>query len=118
MNIALVVFVDADINTVDYRLEQLDKELLNAPLEKRQPDEKIAIFVPKRNIETWIHYLKGDKVNEEEVYPKLPKESYCKNFVKKLAHNRNEPLREDAPDSLKKACIELARIISKAGVNL
>ena len=116
LNISLVIFVDADVNTVNYRLKQLDKELVSALLNRnrrnrRQTNEKIAIFVPKRNIETWIRYLKGNKVNEEAIYSKLPKESACKTFVKRLAHNYNEPLPEDAPHSLKKACIELARII-------
>jgi hypothetical protein len=82
LNISLVIFVDADVNTVNYRLKQLDEELLSALLNRRQTNEKIAIFVPKRNIETWIRYLKGNKVNEEAIYSKLPKESRANAFKK------------------------------------
>lgn len=35
--------------------------------------ETIAIFVYKRNIETWIHYLERKIVNEEDTYAKLDK---------------------------------------------
>ncbi len=110
LNIALVVVMDADPeNSVDYRLGQLDDGLA----QKRQPGEKIGIFIPKRNIETWIYYLKGNKVNEKKNYPKLDRESDCRPFVIKLADNckNNKPLPQDAPDSLKRACNELQRII-------
>ncbi len=53
----LVVLIDADTETVKATLKDLDNALIENSQELRKPDEKIAIFVPKRNIETWIHYL-------------------------------------------------------------
>lgn len=64
------------------------------------------------NVETWIHYLQGEEVDEEkEDYPKFKKKSICKPLVKELAVNRNHALHEDAPSSLKSACKELHRIL-------
>jgi hypothetical protein len=45
-------------------------ELAQAP---RLETEKIAIFVPARNIETWIHYLNGNDCNEKESYNSMIK---------------------------------------------
>ena len=64
LNIALAVMLDADIGNVVERLQELENSLSQMSLPQRQPDEKIGIFVPKRNIETWIHYLQGEPVNE------------------------------------------------------
>lgn len=112
LNISLVVFIDADPGcTVNDRLIQLENELKDASIEKRKLNEKIAIFIPKRNIETWIHYLKGIQVNEDEAYPKLDNPSSCKAEVQQLAENRNNPLPNAAPDSLKNACPEMHRIL-------
>ena len=64
LSVGLVVLIDADTNNIQDRLRQLDQALIEDAQEIRQPHEKIAIFVPKRNIETWIHYLQGENVDE------------------------------------------------------
>lgn len=108
-DIALAVVVDADTRTVAERVKQMDENLET----DRQPDERIAIFTPKRNIETWIYYLKGQAVDEETVYPKLQKASECKEDVKRLALEICPAgLPDDAPPSLHAACAELKRILS------
>jgi len=53
-SVCLVVLIDADRMTVTDRLHQLDTALEEDSQPRRQEDERIAIFVPKRNIETWI----------------------------------------------------------------
>lgn len=73
--ISLVVVIDADKYTVADRLHQLDTALEEDSQPRRQEEEQIAIFVPKRNIETWIYYLQGETVDEETAYPKLLRES-------------------------------------------
>jgi hypothetical protein len=103
--------IDADTRTVRQHLTELENQLTASGQSRRQSDERIGIFVPKRNIETWIHYLKGEAVNEEDEYPYLDNESDCAPYVKRLAENRSQPLPEDAPPSLKAACDELNRII-------
>ena len=108
----LAVVIDADKHTIEERLRQLDATLEDDGQPKRQPNEKIAIFVPKRNIETWIHYLKGEAVDEETAYPKLARESQCKPHIDKLVKKICPAgLPEDAPPSLHAACEELSRIL-------
>lgn len=114
----LIVLIDADPKySVKQRLDSLDSALeeneeYSQP--KRKPEEKIAIFVPKRNIETWIYYLRGETVDEETKYPKLAKPGDCKNDLDKLLDwcNSNQGLPEDAPPSLQAACGELQRIFN------
>lgn len=52
--IALIVVIDADRDTVARRQRQLDETLGDLP---RRPDERIALMVPRRNIETWMTVL-------------------------------------------------------------
>lgn len=51
--VALIVVIDADLETVTRRQQQLDETLDLA----RQPAERIALVVPRRNIETWLAVL-------------------------------------------------------------
>lgn len=115
LNISLLIMIDADPeNSVGNRLAQLDDALARASLDRRHAGEKIALIVPKRNIETWIHYFNGTDINETDDYPKLAKASDCKPAVEKAADCRNGTLPDNAPDSLKRACMELHRILPKA----
>jgi len=112
INIALVVMIDADTREVVEHFRELENALHEATLSERQPDEQIGVFVPKRNIETWIHYLQGQSVNEIEEYPRFKgNEGICRPLVERLAINRDTPLPESAPNSLKIACSELKRIL-------
>ncbi|MDZ8136750.1 MAG: hypothetical protein RM049_15805 [Nostoc sp. DedQUE04] len=107
----LVVLIDADKKTVEERLKQLDDALIEDLQQIRQSKEAIAIFIPKRNIETWIHYLQGETVDEEIEYSKLNKESACKPYVENLVNQYYQGLDENAPPSLQAACEELQRIL-------
>ncbi|MBC6452667.1 MAG: hypothetical protein GDA43_05235 [Hormoscilla sp. SP5CHS1] len=109
--ISLVVVIDADKYTVADRLHQLDTALEEDSQPRRQEEEQIAIFVPKRNIETWIYYLQGETVDEETAYPKLLRESDCKSDVEELAQQCPRGLDENAPRSLHMACDELQKIL-------
>lgn len=111
--IGLVVLIDADKRTLQERLHQLADALSEAAQPERRSDEAIAIFIPKRNIETWIHYLQGEVVNEEDSYAKFDKnEAFCKLDIEKLAEEcRSHNLSENAPQSLQAACGELQRLL-------
>jgi hypothetical protein len=78
---------------------------------KRGPDEPIAIFIPKRNIETWIRYLQGQAVDEVTVYPKLQNKSDCKSVVDKLPEQCRTGLPIASPPSLQLACDEMRRLV-------
>lgn len=98
MKRGLVAVIDADTGTVDQRYKQLLDQ-------SRGKDEKIAIFVPKRNIETWIAYLKdGTAVNETDEYPKLEKhEGECQPAVDRLIEITRQGVLADCPPSLQRA---------------
>lgn len=101
---ALVTMIDADTLTVSERLNQLSP----LPIET----EKIVRLVPKRNIETWIHYLNNDlsSVNETDIYPKLDKESACKPGVEKWVSFCLIGLPADCLPSLQAAHVEWYRL--------
>jgi hypothetical protein len=111
LSIALTVVTDADTLAVQERLRQLDEALQASSQPGRQINERIGLFVPKRNIETWIHYLKGNIVDEKKPYPRLECESDCKPLVEDLVRKCAIGLESDAPDSLQQACPELRRIL-------
>lgn len=83
----LVTIIDADVLPARKRFEQLDQSLLDAGLEKRSSGERICILVPKRNIETWIHFLvTSESVDEETDYKRPAKSSEeCKEAGRRLA---------------------------------
>lgn len=111
-SVCLVVVIDADKFSVQRRLKQLDQRLADEGQARRGTQEQIAIFVPRRNIETWIHYLRGDSVDDASSYPKLEREGDCRPDVKRLATEvcpHGPPA--DSPASLRQACDELSRIV-------
>ncbi len=67
----LIVVIDADTETVQMRLGQLDQALKGSKMSLVNTDtEKIARLIPKRNIETWILCLNGQGIDEETDYTK------------------------------------------------
>jgi hypothetical protein len=127
-NVALIVMIDADEKTIQEMLREFDKKL---DIEKyklnkntRYDNEKILLFVPIRNIESWFHYivtgninvetLKGDDgkvISYKNLYPYPSKDTDITEFAEKL---ENEicinGLPENAPSSLHHACNELNRL--------
>ncbi len=58
-NYALIVVLDGDQFMLTKRIQQLDEQLVAAGLDKRNSSDKILVFVPTRNIETWELWLCG-----------------------------------------------------------
>ena len=65
MKTVLIVHTDADSGTVQERYDSLDERLEAAGLSRRGAREAIAVLIPKRNTETWIHFFDGLSVDEE-----------------------------------------------------
>ena len=64
----LVVSIDADKKSCSDRRLQLDKICADADVAQRTETDKVLLFIPKRNIETWIKYFEGETVDEEHDY--------------------------------------------------
>lgn len=110
--IALVGMIDADAYSIPERIDQLNRELEAEGLGRLQPNEKIAIFVPERNIETWLRYAEGEEIESGVVYPKRSQQRSCRYEVERFVNEicRNGPP-TDAPPSILHACEQLARIL-------
>jgi hypothetical protein len=108
----LVGVIDADISPVSRRMQQLDQSLRDAALEPRSEQEPIALLIPKRNIETWIHHLLGEPVNEDDVYSKFSDEQRkCEPAVQEFTRRCPNNM-ANAPRSLQAACTELTRFLA------
>ena len=111
-NSALIVVIDGDTKTVEERLRQLDEGCDRESIARRTDADRVAIFVPMRNIETWLYFLNGEvdgfeKIDESKRYAKLSRERECKPMVKKLREMcRRGNLPDEAPLSLRAACEE------------
>jgi hypothetical protein len=102
--LALVVVIDADLAPVKQRVDELDAR------SPRQPGERIALVIPRRNIETWIRFLTAPPVDEEADYkPRNPDFGDTRQAAKALAALSTPPA--DAPDSLRQFFVEAARIL-------
>jgi hypothetical protein len=64
----LIVVIDADIQTVRSRMDQLAEALAESGAEPIENDEQIVRLVPKRNVETWILCLNEQAVDEVTDY--------------------------------------------------
>jgi len=106
LNSALIVIQDCDTRTLESRLATLEQSVA------RVPNDRIALLFPKRNIETWIHFLAdGEAVNEVDRYPKLRgRESECHDAADRLAAKNEYRLSAAVPPSLCAACTEIQRI--------
>lgn len=105
---ALVVMIDGDNSGVQGRITQLSQACQDNQVAAPQQGERVAVFVPTWNIETWIAYLGGETVNEQESdYRRLQRERDCKPHVDTLVQMcRENRLRDPAPDSLVAACYQ------------
>ncbi|WP_339135747.1 MAG: hypothetical protein WGN25_18790 [Candidatus Electrothrix sp. GW3-4] len=109
----LLVIQDAD----EFSVEQVRTELAAKLLPPRDEAEPIAYIIPKWHIETWIAYLAGELINEEEKniyknkYGALSERKDAHPFIDSLADTCRKNIElESPPDSLVAACEEFTRI--------
>ena len=108
-NSALIVVIDGDGKTVEERLRQLDEQCAKENIPRRTDADRVAVFVPMWNIESWLYFLGGgDNVDESKKnYRRLNRERECKPMVEKLRKMcRRGNLPDEAPSSLRAACEE------------
>lgn len=103
----LMVLIDADATGHAGRLQQLSDACQAVGERPREHQEDVGVFVPARNIESWLAYLDGNAIDEETVYQRLTRESDCGRHAAALHAMCNAgALREPAPPSLVAACVE------------
>jgi hypothetical protein len=109
----LVGVVDADVSSVEERLRQFERSLDQAQQNRRGEGERIALLVPKRNVETWVFHLLGNNVNEDEDYKRRVASSDLKNAVAAFAEACPSRVAEIRVPSLQHACNELTTFLSR-----
>lgn len=67
----LLVLIDADTQPEGGRERQLAERLRVAGEPVRRKGERIALWVPRRQMETWVHFLKHGKADEQTDYKRL-----------------------------------------------
>ena len=106
----LLAVVDADTFSVDERSRQLEQSLGRPG---RGDAERIGLLTPKRNIETWIFFLLGNVVNEEDDYKNRVSQSDMKQAVAAFGNVCPQKAAEIAVPSLQLACKELTAFLSR-----
>lgn len=103
----LIAMIDADTKEVEDRINEFATACNYEQMAFRADDEAVAIVVPKRNIETWIHFLGEDQVDEQKTYAKFDRERNCKLAVDNLVQLcKSTGLEQNAPPALITACEE------------
>ena len=109
--LALFIMMDADNETVARRRDWLEQACGDAQVPGRGPDESVLYLIPRRNIETWFAFLRGEGVNEIDPYPRYKFESECQADAKRLDQwCRAGTLPGNTPESLRLACGEYVRL--------
>lgn len=68
----LLVHIDADQFTVQERHRELADQLKLNEVEPRTQDEPVALVVPRREMETWLHHYRGKEgIVETVAYPRF-----------------------------------------------
>ena len=107
----LIVASDADDKTVEQRIQTFKAMCAEAGVPYRNEGERVAFIIPRRNIETWLAFLRGENVNEVQSYRKYGYEAECRDQVVRLDEMcRRQKLEPEPPPSLETACNEFKRI--------
>ena len=111
-NLRLIVVIDADVGTVENRRAQLDASCKKADVTPRRESDRVAVLIPKRNVDTWIWFLLGNDVEEDEDYKGLVKDAHCKDAAARLTEFREKgwQIPEGCPTSLGIAAAEFSAI--------
>lgn len=82
----LIVVIDADQHTCQVRENQIQKDLLNHNL-RIEKDDFLLLWIPKRNIESWIKYYLDGSSDEKKDHKHFLKgrESECKPAAIKMS---------------------------------
>ncbi len=107
----LLVLTDADVRSVADTRQQLTHAVHGHGLSVPGTADLVTILVPRRNIETWLHALEGERVDETTVYPKRRnREADCQRAVDRLLDLLLDVDATVEPPSLAEAVVDLRRL--------
>jgi hypothetical protein len=115
-NVALIVGADADCDAPQQMMQLMGEALQSAELEPRAPQERVAMLVPKRNIETWLLFLSGKGVDEDTDYKNQARDVDIKTaasaFIRRFRTWRRDTGAENNLPSLRLAFEEMTRVLA------
>jgi hypothetical protein len=109
---SLIAVIDADTISVDQRRLQLDAAMAKAGLSPRDAKERIAFVIPRRNIETWVHFAETREIDETTDFkPRYRDSKACRDAADVAMQACRNPDQSEVPPSLAAACLELKRVV-------
>lgn len=78
----LVVCIDADSYLYEVRMKELSEAIKELSI--KIEEEMILVWIPKREIETWISFFRGDATDEEMIFIHNGKPKACRNEAKEM----------------------------------
>lgn len=110
----LVVSIDADTKSCTERNGQLDEMCRAVGVSERSKVDKVLVFIPKRNIETWVKCFDGENVDEIQDYAHFLRghESDCSSAADKMSEEFSNPSFTSDLSSLVYAHKEYSRVVS------
>ena len=115
----LLVLVDADKKKEDGRRKQLEQRLHKAREPARRGDDRIALWVPTRQLEAWVYFLTHGTADEKTDYKEhhqvkdAERPPAARQFARMLKERRALPT--GAVPSMRKAVDEFERIRTVPG---
>lgn len=106
----LVVVTDGDRFSPDQRRNQLEKEVEDQNLARPGTDEKVVVFVPCRNLESWFKWIETGKIDEATNYKNRFPNARPTQYAKQLSNKCQVLTTDDSPPSLQDACEQWRRL--------
>ncbi len=118
--IVLVVCTDADRLSCEDRIKMLESEVETEYKDWSYLKERVIMWIPKREIETWIHFLQGEDTDESVEYRHSGKPEKCKEESIKMMYYCRDLLDLDTLNvpSLRNAKDEYIRVCLLQGKEL
>lgn len=110
-NLAVIACTDADKLSVANREKMLIDEVKKEFPKWENKDEMLIVWIPKKEIETWIEFFKDPEVDEEMEFKHSGKPIECTDEARKMYKYCSGEVRyENALSSLTKAKDEFGRV--------
>ncbi|MCF8114591.1 MAG: hypothetical protein K9K21_12145 [Desulfotignum sp.] len=110
-NYWLMVITDGDRFSPEKRREQLAREAWEKKLPMAADKERVAVFVPCRNIESWFKWIDSGIVDESEDYKKEYRQVKPTKYAKELHKKCREQADMEFCPSLHDACEQWQKIV-------
>lgn len=113
-NLVLIVMIDGDKFGLSARLDKLEQQRKadQPDIDPKAKGWRVGVFVPCRNLETWMAFLNGENVDETKDYKFGMKEAGRNKAAQILVSmcRSGWPMDREVPASLLAACAEWSRL--------